>query len=219
MMVELNPSIRDIPMPKSIAKLPVDPVRGMPVPWFVAWVDGRPEFRAADADKIRQAVRRRLCWVCGEMMSHRVTFVVGPMCVVNRTSAEPPSHLDCAEYSAKACPFLSRPAMVRREGVIPGEGDVPGEMIRRNPGVTCLWTTRSPGFELFPDGKGGTLFYLFPPMEVCWLAEGRLATPAEVRASVDSGLPILRAMAEAEGLPAIMEYNRMVAEAERYFPI
>jgi hypothetical protein len=216
-VTELNPSIRDIPMPKSIAALPIGP-NGYPCPWFIAWIDGKPEFRAADSAKLRMAVRQKLCWVCGQKLNNRVTFVVGSMCVVNRTSAEPPSHFECAEYSAKACPFLSRPHMDRREGGIVGEVRPPGEMIRRNPGVTCLWTAKSPGFEPFSDGKGGTLFYLFPATTALWFAEGRLATAGEVRASVESGLPILRAMAEAEGLPAIMELNRMVAEAERYFP-
>jgi hypothetical protein len=217
-MAELNPSIRDIPMPKSIAKLPIGP-NGYPVPWFVAWVDDKPEFRAADSNKLRMAVRQKLCWVCGQPLNNRLTFAIGPMCVVNRTSAEPPSHFECAEYSAKACPFLSRPAMVRREGGIVEEGTCDGFMIRRNPGVTCLWTTKSPGFEPFSDGKGGTLFYLFPPTMVFWFAEGRLATSEEVRASVESGLPILRSMAEAEGLPAIMELNRMIAASQCYFPI
>lgn len=31
-----------------------------------------------------------------------MTFVVGPMCELNRISGEPPSHRECAEFSA-AC--------------------------------------------------------------------------------------------------------------------
>ena len=38
------------PMPSRIAALPVDE-RGYPVPWFVAWIDGKPEFRCADPAK------------------------------------------------------------------------------------------------------------------------------------------------------------------------
>ena len=52
-------------LPLRLRKLPLDP-RGYPVPWFVAWVDGVPEFRAVDGRKFVQAVRAKLCWVCGE---------------------------------------------------------------------------------------------------------------------------------------------------------
>jgi hypothetical protein len=37
----------------------------------------------------------------------RWSFVVGPMCGINRNSAEPPSHKECAQWSARNCPFLS----------------------------------------------------------------------------------------------------------------
>lgn len=204
------------PPPPSIARLPTD--RGYPVPWFVAWIDGRPEFRVADAAKIALAVRDRLCWVCGGPLSHRVAYLIGPMCVVNRVSAEPPSHPGCAEYSVRACPFLSRPAMVRREGGLPEEGESPGVMIRRNPGVTCLWTTRAPGATPFRDGPG-LLFRLWTPTALSWWCEGRTATRAEVLASVESGLPSLLGMAEAEGPGAEAELQRMRAEAAPLWPV
>jgi hypothetical protein len=43
---------KDLPdgMPESVGRLPVDH-RGYPVPWFVAWIDGKPEFRCADGEK------------------------------------------------------------------------------------------------------------------------------------------------------------------------
>ena len=75
------------------------------------------------------------------------------MCLVNRTSAEPPNHADCAEWSARACPFLTTPKKVRRESGIP-EGasihDAAGIAIARNPGVTALidcskWKLWNPG--------------------------------------------------------------------------
>jgi hypothetical protein len=47
-----------------MSDLPVDE-RGFPVPWFVAWFDGKPEFRAMDGLKWIRAVREHLCWVCG----------------------------------------------------------------------------------------------------------------------------------------------------------
>src|SRR5262245_54991717 len=107
------------PLPSRIAGLPIDPERGYPVPWFVAWHDGKPEFRTADGRKFRQAIRDRLCWVCGQPLGRHLVFVIGPMCTVNRVTVEPPCHLDCAEFSVRACPFLSKPQMTRRENDLP----------------------------------------------------------------------------------------------------
>jgi hypothetical protein len=53
------------PLPVRMRHLFVDE-RGYVVPWFVAWVDGKPEFRAMDPDKFRAAITRKLCWVCGQ---------------------------------------------------------------------------------------------------------------------------------------------------------
>lgn len=107
-------------LPERMADLPVDD-RGYPVPWFVAWHDGKPEFRAMDPAKFARAIKEKRCWVCGERLGVNLCFVAGPMCGINRTSSEPPSHLMCARWSAQNCPFLSNPRMVRREDV--GEPD------------------------------------------------------------------------------------------------
>src|SRR5438128_452198 len=78
-----------------------------PVPWFVAWFEGVPDFRIIQSGRIAQAVREKLCWVCGEPLGKYKTFVIGPMCAVNRVVSEPPSHHDRAAYSASMCPFLA----------------------------------------------------------------------------------------------------------------
>ena len=78
-MSTLNASIRDIPMPHGVKNLPVDPIRGYPVPWFVGWIDGKPEFRCMDPAKLKLAITERRCWVCGERLDNRATFVIGPM--------------------------------------------------------------------------------------------------------------------------------------------
>src|SRR5215510_204714 len=102
------------PLPRRMQSLPVSD-RGFPVPWFVPWVNGQPEFRAMDGRKFELAVGKKLCWVCGQPLGTRFAFVVGPMCGINRISSEPPSHRECAEFSAMGCPFLSMPKMVRRD--------------------------------------------------------------------------------------------------------
>lgn len=170
--------------------------RGYPVPWFVAWIDGVPDFRVVASEKIVEAIRFKRCWVCGEERGRNVSFVIGPMCAVNRVSAEPPCHRDCAIYAALACPFLTRPKMKRNDKDMP-EGlslgkNCPGRAIARNPGVALVWTTRE--FEVFrpPMGNNGYMFSFGDPDEVLWFAEGRAATRAEVLASIESGVPILR---------------------------
>ncbi len=75
-------------VPPRIAKLPKDQ-RGYHVPWFVAWIDGVADFRVTDNAKLVRAVNERRCWVCGEKMGRHLAFLIGPMCAVNRVSAEP----------------------------------------------------------------------------------------------------------------------------------
>lgn len=192
------------PAPTRVLALPRDR-RGYPVPWFVAWIDsgsGRePDFRVIAPGKIDQAITRQLCWICGTRITGNYTFVIGPMCAVNRISAEPPSHRDCAIFAARACPFLARPGMRRRESNIPDEARNPaGIMIRRNPGVALVWVTKS--YRLVADGRGGTLIEVGKPAATLWYAEGRPATRAEVMASIESGLPALREVATQSGEPA-----------------
>src|SRR4029077_5467623 len=116
------------------------------------------------------------------------------------------------------CPFLSQPAMVRREGDLPAEAEAPGGIaIKRNPGVICLWITRS--YEIFNDGHGKPLVTLGEPAEVTWWREGRPATRAEVDASVNGGLPTLLAAAKSDGAFAVEALGKQAKLAERLFPV
>ena len=215
---ELRPGLP--PLPIRVAALPIDK-RGFPVPWFVSWINGEPEFRAADGQKLTQAIQEHRCWVCGqEIEDWYFAFVVGPMCAVNRISAEPPSHRECAEFSAVACPFLTRPHMRRRENDMPeGVSEPGGTMLRRNPGVALLWITRT--FSTVWDRRGGKppLFKMGAAREVVCYAEGRVATVDEIRSSVESGLPALREIAEKQGPYAQRELDRQVVDASRLLRI
>lgn len=210
-----NAHIRSLPMPDRIAALPISPA-GFPVPWFVAWIDGVPDFRVIHRGRVAEAHKQKRCWVCGQPLGRNVAMTLGPMCTINRTISEPPSHRDCATYSAIACPFLANPRMRRREAGLPENAhDMPGENIKRNPGAVAVWVTR--GYRPFKAGDG-VLFTFDDPSEVLWFAEGRSATRAEVMASITSGLPVLAEMAEAEGPPAVAALARQVAAAQRYLP-
>lgn len=208
----MHHSIKDIPLPSRMQGLPLSK-RGYPVPWFVQWIDGEPEFRVMDHRKLLRAYHESRCWICGGKLGAMRAYVAGPMCGVNRTSGEPPSHRDCAIYGATACPFLTRPHMRRREAGLPEEAVEPaGTAIKRNPGVAMVWVTK--GTKTKPDGRGGTLFDIGDPEEVLWFAEGKPATRAEVEESIRTGLPILQEMATEGGPKAERALAEMVAEFE-----
>ena len=207
-----NETIATIPMPDRIKSLPISD-KGYPVPWFVQWLDasgkacahgeGQPDFRVVDANKFVQCLRGQpRCWICGETLGRHRVFVIGPMCSINRVISEPPSHRECAEYSAKACPFLSRPRMKRNEKDLPPGGMTPGIHIDRNPGVMCLWETKT--YKPFAAGQG-VLIRLGDPIRTDWWAEGRLATRDEVMAAIDTGYPLLEKVARDEGSDAVDE--------------
>lgn len=199
----LRPSLP--PLPARMRGLPID-IRGFPVPWFVAFIDGEPDFRVIGPGKIAHAWTHQKCWLCGEPLGRFTSFVIGPMCVFNRTSAEPGSHLDCARFAAMACPFLVKPAMKRNEsdydpasGLPAGAVAPAGTMIRRNPGACAIWTSRNPHpFR----ANGGVLFNIGAPNTVEWFSQGREATRAEVLESIATGLPLLLEMADSDPDPA-----------------
>jgi hypothetical protein len=211
------PTIDAAGMPDRIAALKICPQRRVPIPWFVAYLeDGTPEFRLADHVKRVRAIKENLCWVCGQKLGRFLTFVAGPMCGINRTTAEPACHLDCARWSARNCPFLSKPQMVRRENDLPADMESgPGFPILRNPGVSMLWTTRS--LAIFRDGRGGWLIEMGPAETVEWFALGKPATRAQVAESIRTGLPALEDLArQQEG--ALEELARRRRDFDRYLP-
>lgn len=214
-MTELHRSIAEIEMPPQIADLPRSR-QGFPVPWFVAHIDGEPEFRVIRANGVELAAKFGLCWICGHELGMTASYVAGPMCGINRTSAEPPSHHPCADYAARACPFLARPRAVRRERV-PGVDAPPGTMLDRNPGVAMIW--RGAQIPLpFGDGRGGRLFRLPDPIRVDWICEGRTATFQEVAHSIETGIPALREVAAEQGPDAMAALQQAVVALYPYLP-
>ena len=202
-----------IPMPSRIAALKRDH-RGYPIPAFVEWVDGKPDFRIMSSTHFTRCVKHEKCWICGDALGRFKTFVIGPMCIVNRTSSEPPAHRECAQYAAMVCPFLAIPEM-RRLPAVDG-ATMAGIGITRNPGVICLWTVTTK-YSTY-QARGGVLIEIPKnPTSVEWFARGRAATREEVFESMASGLPILRQLAlTQEG--AMEALDRMYGRALNYLP-
>ena len=199
--MELNKRIRGIEIPQRMSGLPLSD-EGYPVPYFVPWVTGddghrRPEFRGMDSEKFFYAIRNKRCWLCGQPLGKYMCFPIGPMCAVTRTTAEPPSHLECAVYGARACPFLTQPRMRRNERDLPEHRHVAGIAIKRNPGCIVLWSCTE--YKLFRAPNGGYLFTVGEPTSVEVWAEGRLATLSELTESIRTGYPLLEAIATQDG--------------------
>lgn len=218
-----------IPLPDRMKKLPVDS-RGFPVPYFVTWFDdngkvvangrGYPDFRIIDPSKMALCHNNSLCWICGDKMGTYKSFVIGPMCAVNRTISEPPSHHECADFAARCCPFLSNPRMKRDKKDLPDDYvSPPGMALERNPAVACVWTTKT--YKLFKVDSGngsreGVLFRIGEPVEVEWWAQGHEATLDEVAASISSGFSHLYEVAEQEGMEALRDLGRYM---QRLIPL
>lgn len=205
-----------IEIPRRMRSLPLDK-HGRVCPWFIGWVNGEPDHRVIGPGKVAHALTFGCCWLCGETLGSFKAFLLGPMCTITRTTAESPSHRGCAEYAAKVCPFLTTPAMRRRERHLPeGHRPPPGLSIPRNPGVVALWVTHD--FTTFRDPGGGLLLSVGDPESISWWAEGREATRGEVLDSIDSGLPILRAEADKDGTDAVRDLLQQYAAALGFLP-
>lgn len=184
-------------LPPYMEKLPRDH-RGFIVPWFVPKMraTGEWNFQAIDPRRVLEAVQRNVCWICGNKLRKNLAFVVGPMCVVNRVSSEPPSHVECATYAVQVCPFLTKPRMRRAPMDEEEHQAPPGIMLARNPGVSALWVVRR--MKPFRSGAGLLFRILEPTVRIsCW-AEGRKATQAETEHSVMTGLPALEKLAHED---------------------
>jgi hypothetical protein len=102
--------------------------------------------------------------------------------------------------------------MRRNEKDLPAEGGVAGIMIKRNPGVALLWTTRS---YTIMKTKTGVLFEIGDPEEIQFFAEGRKATREEIMASIESGMPILWDEAKKDGVAGLVELQKQYDKAMR----
>jgi hypothetical protein len=195
--------------------LPLDR-RGYPIPYFVATLpDGSRDFRVADGKKRVKAVNERLCWICGEKLGRYLAFTIGPMCAVNRNTSEPPSHRECAEFAAQACPFMTLPAAQYRSANLPAGILLPPEMLDGNPGAVCIWICQS--FKPYKV-EDSWLIRLGEPTEVLWFAYGKPATRQQILDCFEKRLPFLANIAKEEGPEAEAMLASMTEKALELLP-
>jgi hypothetical protein len=211
---------RDVPLPARMLELPRDH-RGFPVPWFVQWQDGKPIFPAFDSRKFRSAVEDNRCWVCGGKLLPSFVFVIGPMCVVNRVTAEPPCHRECAEYSARACPFLSRPRMGRvpTDKYLP-EGEevsvIGGIASTGNPGAAVTWTTNRYHVD---HVENGVVIRIGPASSTRWWRHGHIASPEEAAEALRAGCErLMKTAATLDGEEGVAVLVQMIGRARKHLP-
>jgi len=124
-MTFLRPGLPPVPINMKLRPLSKE---GWPIPFFVSWkVVGKieregklplltkePDFGKADQERLRECVGFGLCWCCGGVLGRHVAFLIGPMAVLDGISAEPPSHIECAEFVVQATPFMLGPTADKR---------------------------------------------------------------------------------------------------------
>lgn len=136
--------------------------RGYPIPYFVAIVNGKPDFRLLDAAKQKICAEHRKCAICGEKLIKGVYyFISGPLGAKNQVSTDPPMHRECAEFSMQVCPHLHFEKATRRDNNLPAEkGRVIGgfAMIMDKP--DCMFVITADKYKTVPNpaDKSALLF-------------------------------------------------------------
>jgi hypothetical protein len=174
----------DLPqLPAGMLYLPVDD-RGYPIPEFVSNLDGKRDFRVVSLEHLANCIRDNVCWICGQRLDVLKAFVIGPLPAIQGLSNEPPSHVECAEFAVRACPFLLLPKAQHRSIDNPKVQKLP-RAAKDNPGVCCVYTVR--GYAHHQKRKG-IIFQTGQAVRVDWYKQGRRATRAEVLAAINASL-------------------------------
>ena len=103
-------------IPKRMRTLERDP-RGYPIPYIVMRdANGRPHFTINAYDRVKAAIRRKTCGICGYRLRESYWFVGGKKCFTEPNGAflDPAMHRECAEFALQTCPYLALPSYNKR---------------------------------------------------------------------------------------------------------
>lgn len=96
------------PIPMAMATRPIDPRRGLPIPFINETDDGAVEFAAIQSHKVLACARGHLCGICGNPLGYWMAFIGGPRSASTRAYLDPPSHPECGIYAMNRCPHIAR---------------------------------------------------------------------------------------------------------------
>lgn len=155
----------DLDLPPGLAKRPVDPKRGLPIPVMnmpVGELDpSQADFTAINAVSVYTAATNNLCGICGNTLGYWFAFIGGPKSYEHRSYVDPPFCLDCAEASLRLCPHMAIPRHKRApEHRLAEDAHTPAGFVEAKPEAIVMGITRS--FELLDDGRGGMYFRAAP---------------------------------------------------------
>ncbi len=104
-------------IPERMKHLPIDE-RGYPIPYFVPYVNGKPEFRYQDFRKREICIQYKKCAICGgRLLDKQFWFISGTQGKNNRISSDYAMHEECARFSISVCPHLILKKAQRRSDV------------------------------------------------------------------------------------------------------
>jgi len=211
--------MKTIAVPDQMSHLPIDPKRGLPIPWFVPIVNGVPNWLAASGEKQWNCAAGRKCWVCGQpALARPMFFVGGPLVLCNGVTSEGWCHQACAEYSVQACPYLANPAHGR--GVVDG-AVIPDGYVPDHPHAVCVIAVQSVGVAI---NDGGLLwqFEQEDVVDVRWWCRGvRQVNDDEVDVAIslaDSRLRSLAAEDVKRDPSLVTEVNARIAFLQSWRP-
>lgn len=127
-------------IPKELSHLKIDE-RGYPIPYFVSWIDGKPEFRFLDHARQEMIIEKGVCHICGKKLNKDYNYVIsGPIGYQNRVSSDAAMHRVCAEFSLRACPHLYLQKAERRENDELGKkvAELPSVVLKEKPSILLL---------------------------------------------------------------------------------
>ena len=179
-------------IPDSMAALPLDG-RGLPVPHFVPWFDGEPDFSRVKPGALEFSHQNNLCWLCNEFLGVSKWFILDDITrCINRTASHLPSHRACAEFAAKNYPCMTQ----------------------AQHGCSCLWETNA--YRVFTDLEGRITIDIGEASGATFWCDGRKASQEQVLESVRNSIGKLQAEAIGNGPMAMVELVRKVEDFRRW---
>lgn len=152
-------------LPSCLNHRPVDPKRGLPVPFVHDTLKGRWDFTLLLSERMHDCIDKQLCGMCGKSLGYWMVFISGPVSAKTHAYSDPPMHEECGLAALALCPHINRVGM-RRASNHPLEG-VEGEACPPQPNAIMqrpdLWImTITRGYTVRVQPNGAVLFIARP---------------------------------------------------------